>query len=91
MLESISHIWKVMDDFGAEEAEWLPYWENQEVVRSSPKDVKVSLYLRRGKGVLLVAANIGPKDVIAQLGLTPSRLKAVDALTQEPFPLKRVN
>ena len=31
-LDLASRIWRLMDDFGRGQAEWLPYWSNAEYV-----------------------------------------------------------
>jgi len=84
----ISALWRVMDDFGRKEAEWLPYWRNAEYVRSSPPGVLVSLYRHRENGVLAVLSNVTRRKVSAEarfdmerLGLHGRRVSVSDALT----------
>ncbi|NOY80237.1 MAG: hypothetical protein GXP31_04440 [Kiritimatiellaeota bacterium] len=83
-------LWRAMDDFGRRHAAWLPYWSNGDCVRVTPRDVKVSLYNRAKKGVLLVVSNLGKSKVDAMLVLDTARLglgsgtyRASDALTHE--------
>ena len=54
-----SRLWKTFDAFGRHEAAWLPYWGNAGFVRTSPSEVKVSLYNRPGQGLIAVVVNAG--------------------------------
>jgi len=83
-------LWRAMDDFGRRRTAWLPYWSNGDYVRVTPRDVKVSLYNRAKKGVLLVVSNLGKSkaDAVivlntARLGLGAGPYRASDALTHE--------
>jgi hypothetical protein len=88
-LELESKLWRVMDGFGRRQAEWRPYWANQEVVKATPSDVKVSLYRRGGRGVMLVISNLGKSEADTTVSLSgkalglPRKTTAVDALTAE--------
>ena len=81
-------IWKAMDGFGRKEAQWLPYWRNQEIVAVSPRGASVSLYRHPKNGVLIVVSNMRPKRTVfnirlnlARLGLPEKSLEALDAIT----------
>ena len=88
-----SKMWKAMDTFGRKEATWLPYWENNNYVRTNPPGVKVSLYNRPGQGLIAVIANTGPKKCRAEVTFDrkalgqKSKLSAVDVLTEKTMPL----
>ncbi len=69
-----SRIWKAFSEFGAEEAEWIPYWRSEEFVEAEPEKVYVSLYLRRGKGALAVVSNLGEREAKVRLTFRPKRL-----------------
>jgi len=59
--DSRTELWRVMDEFGAGQAEWLPYWRNQSLLRTGHDAVKASAYLRRDEQhvrLLVVVANI---------------------------------
>jgi len=91
-LELESQLWRVSDEFGRKEAEWLPYWRNGDWVKVSPETAKVSFY-RGKKGVLAVISNLGSEETDVtvtwpqeSLGL-PADRTARDALTQELLPL----
>ncbi|MBM3236752.1 hypothetical protein FJZ31_10705 [Candidatus Poribacteria bacterium] len=62
-LELMSNIWKAMTDFGVSEAEWHPYWRNQQFVKAQPESVKVSFYLN-GNQMLLVVSNLSAKQEV---------------------------
>jgi len=94
-LELISRIWRTMDDFGRQQAEWLPYWRNADEVSVSPHDCYVSLYRHPRHGVLAVVANLSTRETtvrwtldLAALGLDAENLHAVDALDGGPVTLK---
>ncbi|MGQ9479593.1 MAG: glycoside hydrolase domain-containing protein [Thermoproteota archaeon] len=100
-LELMAKIWGAMSSFGAGEAEWYPYWRNQQFVETYPETVKVSFYLRRGTSgqksrALLVVSNLSAQqDVKGQVilnlrALEPSRMftSACDAITGERFVLE---
>ena len=93
-LELISSIWKVMDDFGRSEAEWLPYWRNAEYVKTSPAGAYVSLYRHPKHGVLAVVSNLNQKEAsvvvklkLAKLGLRPADTIAHDTLAHEDLQM----
>ena len=48
-LEYMSKLWRVLDDFPLEEAEWLPYYAGNDFVKSGNNDVKVSIYKAKNK------------------------------------------
>lgn len=63
-LEEISAIWRIFDMFGADDAEWFPYWRNQEYLDTShPDHIKVSFFRRKDKGLLMVVSNLGNEDL----------------------------
>lgn len=87
-LDVISSVWRVMDDFGRKEAEWVPYWRNEAFLKPSPPGVFASLYRHPRNGVLLVASNLSQRTAagelrlnIPALGFGGKRFRAFDALT----------
>lgn len=87
-----SKIWHTFDDFGRDQADWLPYWENQHFVEAHPETVKVSLYNRPGRGLIAVVANIGGEPAHAEVTFNLGRLSqpesfiAEDVLTEARIP-----
>jgi hypothetical protein len=87
LLEEMSKIWSVMTQFGVGMADWRPYWKNADLVSAQPESVKVSMYVKPSRALLVVANLSAAEAKVAQvhvdgsrLGLTPTA-KARDALT----------
>ncbi len=91
MLERIAPIWEALDQFGVAEAEWFPYWRNQEFLRVAGEFAKVSGYRQKRDQQaqwLLVISNLSEEaDSEIQVELLdpaiPASAKALDALTGE--------
>jgi hypothetical protein len=88
-LDLCASLWDLREGFGVKEAEWLPYWRNEEYVTCSGENCHVSLWKRSDGGVLAVVSNLGeePADVevaldLQELGLA-NGLTARDALAGE--------
>lgn len=66
-METLAWLWKLSDEFGRKEAEWLPYWKNSDYVTVTPQGTDdkpagyVSLYRHPKNGVLAVISNLGPE------------------------------
>ncbi len=82
---------KVWEDLRAAEpdVEFLPYWNNANVVTASPESVKVSIW-RRPQAALLAIANLSGDDLTASLqvdwralGLPTGALSITDGITGE--------
>jgi hypothetical protein len=92
-LDEEAKLWKLMDEFGRQRAQWLPYWENGQFVRSTTADVKVSLYNRPGKGVVAVISNLGRQAAAGTVTFDlkrlqqPARLQAHDVMADKPLTL----
>ncbi|MBO3803026.1 MAG: hypothetical protein JTT11_04000, partial [Candidatus Brockarchaeota archaeon] len=93
-LELESKLWRICDEFGMKEADWLPYWRNSEYVNISPKDAFASLYRHPKNGVLAIISNLGQNATTVRMrlnldGLTlPSDLVSRDALTGGAVPFE---
>ena len=65
-LELMSGIWDVFDRFPMRQAEWLPYWENEDLLTVSDSRVRGSLYRYTApdgqRMYLLLCANITRQD-----------------------------
>lgn len=82
--EHQADIWRAFDSFGAARSEWLsPNRARQIATVVSGGEIRVSAYLRKGRGVLLVIANLGEKEASATLAVNRKGLGAGrgDALT----------
>lgn len=87
-----SGLWRLMDQFGRQQATWLPYWSNQAQVRTAPAEVYTSLYRHPRNGVLAVVLNYRREPAEVTVALQPSlglpaAAQAKDGLTGEPVPL----
>lgn len=93
-LELESKLWHAMDDFGRREASWQPYWANEHLVTCEPAEVKVSLYVRHGRGCIAVVSNLGRRHCRADVRLRtaamglPSPTAATDVLSAETIPVR---
>lgn len=81
-LDLMADIWKIIEGFPVEKAEWLPYWNNQVTV--SDKRVKVSYYryaaLNGATQCLAFCANTGASKISASISL-PEECSQVFDLT----------
>jgi len=70
------------DAFGIQEAEFLPYWNNSDLVKVKPENDKIvcSLWKRPGKA-LVVLGNFTQKDVSVSVTLDPEKLGLSGKLT----------
>ena len=59
----------VVDEFGLVEAEFLPYWSNENVLKADAEDLIVSAYTREDKGALVIVSNLGDEDREASVRL----------------------
>jgi hypothetical protein len=83
-LEKMSPIWNVMTRFGVSKAEWHPYWETKPLATAEPQSVKVSLYTRQGRALLVVSNLSADQPVTAQVTVNGVAAKsATDALSRE--------
>jgi len=100
-LDFMSSLWRLADDFGRKDAEWLPYWRNAEYVAVTPRGTDtepgafVSLYRHPRNGVLAVVSNLSRKEEnvevrfnLERLGLTGADIGAADALSGEPLNME---
>ncbi|MBI2301394.1 MAG: hypothetical protein HYU66_21015, partial [Armatimonadetes bacterium] len=69
-----SSLWRLMDEFGRKQAEWLPYWSNGAYVRAEPAGVYVSLYRHPRHGVLAVIDNYSSRPATATVTLQTASL-----------------
>jgi len=88
-LELTSGLWRVFDDFGRKDAQWLPYWRNAKYVSVEPQDFCASLYRHPHNGALMAVLNNGAQERtgsvklhVDALGLRGA-LSARDALSGE--------
>ena len=92
MCRKFMRIRKIYREFDIQTAKWIPYFKGDNVYFLPPNDkLKVSIYLHKGKGALLIAANLAdaPEDGtlkldLSKFGLFGKSVSAYDAMTQTP-------
>jgi len=77
--DAMSPVWKAWDDFGVDQAEFLPYWKTWGW--QAPEGVKVSAYAHPNGQMLAVAANLTDKAVRGALRLNSPVTSATDAFS----------
>jgi len=89
-LKLISKIWTAFSDFGVGEAQWHPYWRNDDLIDVKPQQVKASLYLKGSRALLVISNLSAQEEVTGEIELKfPLRLKAAfDAVTGEVIELE---
>ena len=85
-------IWAVMDEFGRKQADWIPYWRNENYLSVSPKEVCVSLYRHPKNGVLAVVSNLSNRPMTVKLAfnLQSLDLKGCDDATLMKWTLGKL-
>ncbi len=88
-----ANVWKLWDDFGIQDAEWLGYWDPKCPARTDCKDVLVTVYRKPGKALIALATwslkeeNVKLTVDWAALGLDPAtvrlRAPAIPAMQEE--------
>jgi len=87
-LEEVAQIWKAFEEFGVDEAQWIPYWRADNPAKPQAQGLLVSLYRREGRA-LLVISNLQRRSGLAQVHLDIGALEigpdvhAEDAITGE--------
>lgn len=85
-LEEVAQVWKAFEEFGVDEAEWIPYWRADNPAKPRAKGLLVSLYRRDGYA-LLVVSNLRRQSGLAEVELDLQALgigrdpEATDAMT----------
>lgn len=73
-LELESKLWHAMQDFGRDQATFIPYWDRARALRTNDRAVKVTAYSRGPRGVVLVVSNLGREATEAQVELDRGKL-----------------
>jgi hypothetical protein len=86
-----SALWRLFDEFGRKDAEWIPYWRSAEYVTLAPKGVYASLYKHPKNGVLAVISNLSKDTATIHVQFHPEKLglqpnpNVLDALSRGPL------
>ena len=92
-LATLSRLWTAREEFGCRQAAWLPYWENEKYVRSSPAGVKVMSAQPARPGPFGHNRQHEPADVPAEVALDlkalrqPAAVVAHNIVTGKRFAL----
>jgi hypothetical protein len=63
MLITMSKIWRIQDEFDCDGSEWFPYYRKQELAEVTGDKIKVSYFINKKSGrILLIAANLDKKE-----------------------------
>ncbi len=85
--EIVPRLWKLRDEFGADQAEKLFYWNNKDYVTVSPDKCYATLLKHPQNGVLALVSNLAPEAQtvsvqfnLEKLGLRGKKLTVVNPL-----------
>ena len=81
----LAPVWKTLDDFGLEDATFLPYWENG--IKVSPESVKVSAYRKTDGRTLYVVSNLSPDQSVTAEVKLPTGVKKLEL---KPFRMELI-
>ncbi|HCR19788.1 MAG TPA: hypothetical protein DIU35_20115 [Candidatus Latescibacteria bacterium] len=91
----ISRIWNVMDRFGRKKSEWIPYWRNEKLVKSTSKGTYCSLYRHSKNGLLAMVSNLSGKEKQVKVAFNKRALgikndtKALDVLSEKDIGIQK--
>ena len=80
-------------DFGADQAQWIPYWEAENLITSNPSDLKVSIYRREDKAMICAIGNMSNGNISGSIDFSGSALTmrpgstAEDLITTTPVSM----
>ncbi len=87
--------WMLQDDFDTKSAKFVNYREISGYLKLSPARVDAALYFHHGENALIIVSNFNDKDALvkvsldwSKLGLSPDKIQAFDALTDQDYVLK---
>ncbi len=90
-VDEVNRTYRLLDDFGYGEAEFLPYWRNGAIIGRQTKSVMASAYCREEGGTLICVMNAGKQEQLAVLEVQWDKLKlpgdvtVTDAVRGEPI------
>jgi hypothetical protein len=94
-MKVLTTVWEAFDAFGRNEAEWLPYWSNDEWLQVTPNGPLCSAYRHPKNGLLLAVSNLAhePWSGTLAIGLDilgmPEAAEAQRCLTKEKLSISR--
>jgi hypothetical protein len=78
-------VFQLMADFGRKQAEFLPYWREQDVFAVTGDGCKASAYRRVGGDVLALVVNLASQPANVRVKLNQPCDTAVDGVTRQPL------
>ena len=78
---------RMLAEFGADEAEWIPYWETKGMVARDPEDIAMSVYRRDDGAMVCVVANLAGREVAGWVSFSEGgklRIKPEARITDWP-------
>ena len=88
-LEYISTFWKIFDDYKLNDSEWVPYWNNTDVLVKNEK-AYASLYNTKDSKVLVVS-NFNNNENLINLITSTDYKKAVSLLNNKEYEISNKN
>jgi len=55
---------RFLAEFGADRADWIPYWETEKAIARDPKDIAVGIYRRADGAMVCVIANLSGRETV---------------------------
>ena len=74
--DAVHQMWTLQDEFGIQDADFLPYWKNESIVGGQTDAVKVTAYRKPGGGALLIVANLSKEKQSVTLHVDWEKLKS---------------
>jgi hypothetical protein len=78
-LDLESRIWQIFKDFDRGHARRLGYWENQQLVRTSPAGIYTGIYCHPEQRALLVVSNLNAAGTECRIEIDPRALGLPDS------------
>jgi hypothetical protein len=94
MARKTANLWHAYDAFGYRDAEWIPYYRAENgLAKADNPNVKVSLYLHKGKGAMLVVGNLAHDVVecgvsVDQAAMGLKNASAINSLDGRALPMR---
>jgi hypothetical protein len=78
---------RALAEFGADQAEWIPYWQSDSPVRCEPSDLKASVYRRKDGAMVCAVANLSAQAVKGRL-IVPAGMKCTELVGGKATPME---
>ena len=77
---------RALAEFGADTAQWMPYWQENLPLQSEPAELKTSVYQREDGAMVCAVTNTSGSAIKGSLTLPPG-MKCSELVGGEPIPL----